>query len=217
MWRGSGGFGPEAPHLYRIGGYYYLMLAEGGTHVGHQITIARGTRPHGPFEPCPHNPILTHRDHLDRPIQATGHGDLVQLPDGSWWMAFLGIRNFGTLCHMLHHLRHETFLTPVSWRDGWPIVNDGQPVQLEMDAPALTPHAWQPTEPRRDDFDADVLHPWWNFLRNGGEANWSLSERPGWLALRGTACTLNDVGTTAFVGRRQQHPRSMLAQLPARF
>lgn len=86
LWSGTAGAqAPEAPHLYRIGAYWYLLIAEGGTERGHCVSIARGPAPDGPFEPCPDNPILSHRS-TNRPIQNTGHADLVEGPDGSWWM-----------------------------------------------------------------------------------------------------------------------------------
>ena len=59
LWSGSGLMFPEAPHLYRIGDWWYLMIAEGGTERGHGISIARSTSPAGPFEPCPDNPVLS--------------------------------------------------------------------------------------------------------------------------------------------------------------
>ncbi|WP_171026096.1 MULTISPECIES: glycoside hydrolase family 43 protein, partial [unclassified Clostridium] len=56
VWTGTGGRHPEGPHLYKINGKYYLMIAEGGTELGHMETIARSDSPYGPFESCPHNP-----------------------------------------------------------------------------------------------------------------------------------------------------------------
>ena len=50
---------PEGPHLYRIGDYWYLLIAEGGTERGHAVSIARGQSPQGPFESYCGNPILT--------------------------------------------------------------------------------------------------------------------------------------------------------------
>ena len=91
IWKGTGGAYPEAPHLYKINGLYYLIIAEGGTEYGHMVTIARSDSPYGPYENCPHNPILSHRS-LSSSIHATGHADLVQAHDGSWWAVFLGIR-----------------------------------------------------------------------------------------------------------------------------
>jgi alpha-N-arabinofuranosidase len=43
----------------------------------------------------------------------------------------------------------------------------------------------------------------WNFLRNPRDENYSLAGRPGWLRLNGSAVTMNDVDSPAFVGRRQ--------------
>ena len=42
LWSGTGGKFPEGPHLYRIGEWWYLLIAEGGTERGHAVTIARG-------------------------------------------------------------------------------------------------------------------------------------------------------------------------------
>jgi xylan 1,4-beta-xylosidase len=200
VWPGTGGQHPEGPHLYKIDGRYYLMLAEGGTSYCHMETIAQSETPWGPFEGCPHNPILTHRS-TDSPIQATGHADLIQAHDGSWWMVFLGIRPVRS--H--HHLGRETFLAPVSWTaDGWPVVGHDGMVSLEMKAQTLPLHPWD-EESARDDFDAQNLRLCWNFLRNPHPEDWSLADRPGWLRLNGSAVTLDAVDSPAWIGRRQEH------------
>lgn len=202
VWEGTGGRYPEGPHLYKINGTYYLMIAEGGTGCMHMETVARSKSPWGPFEPCPHNPILTHRD-SHSPIQATGHADLMQAHDGRWWMVFLGFRPAEGKFY--HHLGRETFLAPVTWsEDGWPVVNEAGSVSLEMQADCLPPHPF-PSEPVRDDFDSTDLRLCWNFLRNPYEGDWSLTARAGWLRLNGSALTLSDDDSPAFVGRRQRH------------
>jgi len=202
IWGGTGGRSPEGPHLYKIDGLYYLMAAEGGTEDGHMITITRGKSPWGPWESCPHNPILSHRS-LDRPIQTTGHGDLIQDADGSWWMVFLGTRPVGYPRY--HILGRETFLTPVIWEAGWPIVGDNGTVDLEMDGPLPNPDPWQENEPMRDDFDQPALGLHWNWVRNPSLERYSTTERPGWLRLMGSDATLNDEASTTFLGRRQRH------------
>jgi len=93
-WSGSGLKFPEAPHLYRIGDWWYLLIAEGGTERGHSVSIARGRSPRGPWEGAPANPLLSHSG-TARSIQNTGHADLVEAPDGSWWMLLLGVRPRG--------------------------------------------------------------------------------------------------------------------------
>ncbi|WP_277407506.1 glycoside hydrolase family 43 protein [Lacrimispora xylanisolvens] len=110
----------EGPHLYRIGGMYYLLLAEGGTEFNHSVTVARSQNLYGPYEACPNNPILTHR-HLGHnyPIQCIGHGDLIETPDKEWFMVMLGTRPLNGCAE----LGRETFLADVIWEDGWPVVS----------------------------------------------------------------------------------------------
>lgn len=116
---------PEAPHLYRIGEWWYLVIAEGGTERGHCVSVARGRSIAGPFEPHPGNPVLSARG-TSRAIQNTGHADLIQTPDGQTAMVLLGMRPVG-LTQAFSPLGRETFITPVRWVDGWPIP---QPVAL---------------------------------------------------------------------------------------
>ncbi len=203
IWAGTGGIYPEGPHLYKIDKTYYLMIAEGGTKYGHMETIAKSDNPWGPFESYPRNPILTHRRTVG-PIQATGHADLIEAHNGSWWLVFLGIRpnNGFPRCH---HLGRETFLAPVTWtKDGWPVVGRNGKVSLEMEADYLPLHPWGKKDVR-DDFKSQELGLQWNFLRNPRKEDWSLIERPGWLRLLGSEITLDDTDSPAFVGRRQQH------------
>ncbi|QFZ21471.1 glycoside hydrolase family 43 protein [Saccharothrix syringae] len=204
-WAGTGLQWPEAPHLYRVGDWWYLLIAEGGTERGHTVAIARARSPRGPWEGAPHNPILTHRG-TNRPIQSTGHADLVTTPDGQWWMVLLATRPRGYSPNF-HVLGRETFLTPVRWEDGWPHVD---PVNLRERAPS----GWHPVEadPARDDFDAPDLAPAWISPRSRPDGSWSLTERPGWLALHATGSTLDRPGAT-LVGRRQRYPESRTAVL----
>jgi beta-xylosidase len=196
-WSGSGGQYPEAPHLHRIDGWWYLLVSEGGTGDGHAVSIARSRSLRGPFEPCPSNPFLSHRS-TDLPIQSTGHADLVQAADGTWWLVLLGTRPRGAFPRF-HVMGREMFLAPVRWEDGWPVVG---PVQAQHPAPAAW-HPWAP-EPARDDFDTAALSPGWISPRSLPDTSWSLGERRGWLTLRAAGPSLDRPGYT-FVGRRQQH------------
>lgn len=199
IWSGTpGAMAPEAPHLYRIGDYWYLLIAEGGTERGHGVAIARGTSPSGPFEPCPHNPVLTHRG-TRHPIQNTGHADLVQAPDGSWWMVLLGVRPRGGTPGW-HVLGRETFLVPVEWVDGWPVIG-AVPTELPTPAWPLVPG---PVEPVRDDFELGELRPPWISPRERSPQHCTTKERSGWLTLRARGASL-DEPDAVFVGRRQQH------------
>ena len=203
LWNGTGGSSPEGPHLYKRNGFYYLVIAEGGTEYGHMVTVARSRSPWGPFESNPRNPILTHRNFKASPFQAAGHADLVEAHDGSWWTVFHAIR---PASRQAHHTGRETMLAPVAWsEDGWPVVNNTGTVTPRMDVKTLPPHPW-PAEPSRDDFDAAKLDVRWSFVRNLDPARLSLTERPGWLRLKGSTVTLDDTDfPPVSVLRRQQH------------
>jgi alpha-N-arabinofuranosidase len=204
IWSGTGGVWPEGPHLYKYNGLYYLMISEGGTSYNHSLTMARSSSPFGPFTANPSNPILTHRDHPELPLQATGHGDLIQTPEGKWWMPLLGIRPVDKL----HHLGRETLLAPVAWNDqGWLVVNKGQSLTTEMAADGLPPSSPWPMQAVRDDFSASRLGLQWTLLRGPGDGLWSLADRPGYLRLKGSSVTMNDIAQPAFVARRQEHMR----------
>jgi hypothetical protein len=122
VWQGTGMQAPEGPHLYAIAGTWYLLLAEGGTERGHSVTVARAPSPRGPFEPCPWNPILSHRS-LAHPVQNVGHADLVEAPDGRWAAVHLGTRPRGSTPGF-HVIGRETFLAGIDWIDGWPVFDE---------------------------------------------------------------------------------------------
>lgn len=191
---GCGGQCAEGPHIYRKNGFYYLMLAEGGTEYAHRETIQRSENIWGPYTACPHNPIISHKEYKKSEIQATGHADLVEDQNGNWWLVFLGIRRF---CHaLLHNLGRETFLAPVCWNDdGWPIVgyNGDGTIELEMDAPL--PEAPQPVDHGITiDFHKTPLDNRLFYTRNPKTENYIHNAKDGELILKGTEITLNEAG-----------------------
>jgi xylan 1,4-beta-xylosidase len=199
VWDGAGGIWVEGPHLYKINGKYFLMVSEGGTSYDHRVTVARSDSPWGPFESDPNNPILTHRHLSNHPIQVIGHSDITETPDG-WWLVCLGVRPQGG---RFHHIGRETFLAPVAFnKKGWPVVNGNRPIEFTMPAPKLPQHIW-PKEPAKDNFDSKQLALKWNYLRNPNESDYSLTERPGFLRLHGSAINMSDKDTPSFVGQRQ--------------
>ena len=99
-----------------------------------------------------------------------------------------------------HVLGRETFLVPVEWVDGWPVVGDLQP-EMPRRPPGSVRNSGEGV---RDDFDSARLHPRWVGVRRSPLAFSSFAERPGWLTVRGEAETLDDFYPT-MVARRQQH------------
>lgn len=203
---GCGGRYPEAPHLYKWFNKYYLMIAEGGTEYGHMETIQRADNPYGPFEVCPYNPILSHRDDMRGDISCTGHADMMEDHNGNWWLVCLGVRTCSNNEHkvMLHNIGRETYLAPVLWtKDGWPLVGDNGIISLEMDGelPGI------PKIVNRnfcDDFSRKSLRLDYNFLRNPIMDNYILNQKERQLILKGTEVTLNDIDSPTWIGIRQK-------------
>ncbi len=215
----------EAPHIYKKDGYYYLMVAEGGTFVNHSVMMARCSTIDGVYEICPRNPILTHR-HLSplRDISVTGHADIVETQNGEWWMVLLAVRPYDSSsglapaggCGNFHYnLGRETFMVPVTWgADGWLTVdNETGLVNMQERLPDL-PASYVPLADPNDDFEADTLAMMWNTIHPPVHPFYSLSERKGFLRLHllpDTICThtpgrwMPTQSSPAFIGRRQQH------------
>ncbi len=204
--KGWCGRSAEAPHVYKIGDFYYLMLAEGGTEYGHMVTISRSRDPYGPYEGCPYNPFFSHRNEECRDITCTGHADLVEDQNGNWWMVALAVRCIGENGNylMLHNLGRETFLAPVTWENGWPVVNEGRRLETQMQAvlPAQSLHS----EEREDVYDLDRIrreHALTS-VRKPLEEFCMIQDEHG-IELTGTdVCLSDDRATPVFVGIRQK-------------
>jgi xylan 1,4-beta-xylosidase len=194
---------PESPHLYKIDGRYYLLIAEGGTAHDHAVTIARSDAVTGPYVGYRRNPVLTHRNlGFGHPIVGVGHADLVDTPNGEWWMVLLAMRPYGGY---YYNLGRETFLVPVTWEDGWPVACPGTGrIEDTTRVPDLPEHRF-PIQSACDQFDGKELAPCWNFIRTPREDFWSLTERPGHLRLRLRPQSITGCVNPSFVGRRQRH------------
>lgn len=199
----------EGPHILKVGSFYYLVCAEGGTALGHSQVVLRSNSVTGPYTPFPGNPILTQRDlPTDRahPITSAGHAQLVQTPDGAWWATFLAVRPYQG---DYYNTGRETFLLPVTWTDGWPrILPRGQAIPNTHARPNL-PRQRPPAIPTngpfslREEFNGTALAPYWMMVRNP-RGDW-LRLHNGALALTARPVPLGGMGNPAFVVRRQQH------------
>jgi alpha-N-arabinofuranosidase len=104
-----------------------------------------------------------------------------------------------------YNLGRETFLVPVRWEEGWPVVSPGTGrVEFTYPIPNLPERTW-PTPPPCDNFDSSTLALHWNSLRTPPDEFMSLSERPGYLRLRLRPQKMSEQTNPSFVGRRQQH------------
>lgn len=220
IWNGTGGVWPEGPHIYKRDGWYYLMIAEGGTGPNHSITIARSRSIDGPYEGYEKNPILTNRG-TDQYFQNIGHGDLFQDVDGNWWGQCLGVRSGPS--GSVYPMGRETSLFNVTWEEGeWPEL---QPVRGRMHTSLLPPADRHvpgdgPFNADPDDFDftqeeaCDIpAHfVYWRVPRNDSFSVTSdgLEITPTRNNLTGHPLSTTEIELTgqrglAFIGRRQTH------------
>ncbi len=210
----------EGPHIFHKDGYYYLIAAEGGTGDNHSEVVFRSTKVDGPFISYKNNPILTQR-HLDPKrdyaITSTGHADFVETETGEWWAVFLGCRPYYPFEEGCYNTGRETFLAPVKWKNGWPVINpDHEEVQYHYPYP-IQPLIKQSDIPYsgnfliRDDFNTENLNYNWVFLRTPHEKWYTLKEREELLAiqLRPESCAENV--NPSFLGHRQQHAQGYIS------
>jgi beta-xylosidase len=153
----------EGPKFYKRNGWYYLSLPEGGVERGGQ-TVLRSRQIYGPYE-----------RRVVMPDGSPHQGGLVELDNGEAW--FIGFKSVG-------HLGRVPMLQPVRWVDDWPVFGDGGRPVMGGKKPAL-PFAEISHPQVSDEFDAASPAPQWQWNHNPVPTAWSLTERAGWLRLRG--------------------------------
>lgn len=197
---------PEGPKLFLKDGYYYLLIAEGGTGPTHRATIARSKSPEGPFESSPTNPLLFNGADMNLTIGNTGHATFADTPDGRWFATFLAKRYVDDWAV----LGREAFFAPVEWRDdGWPVVNSGNYVLMSQSYD-YGPDLEYPPKPYVDTFQGPELEISWYQLRSPYTKNYRLKSglkrqdnATGGVILNPNVYTLSDRDTPAAILRKQ--------------
>ncbi|WP_454830855.1 glycoside hydrolase family 43 protein [Pseudoxanthomonas wuyuanensis] len=217
----------EGPHLFKHDGWYFLTAAEGGTGDMHAQMVWRSRQVAGPYEPFPGNPTLTQRD-LDpqrpEPVTSTGHAQFVQLKDGTWWAVFLAVRPYQGDQYKTQ-LGRETFLLPVTWQDGWPVVLPrGERVPMVLERPAL-PRGEQPLPTSGpiewvERFSGPALPPQWMTIHPPQTA-W-FKTGAGGLSVTPSTVPLGTRGIgghiqPAYLAHRLQHHKATLTATLARW
>jgi xylan 1,4-beta-xylosidase len=177
-------FSPEGPKLLRHNGYFYLITAVGGTSgppTGHMVIAARSRSIDGPWEDCPHNPIVRTKS-VEEPWWSRGHASLVEGPAGDWWMIYHGYENgFRTL-------GRQTLLDPVEWTsDGW-----FRAVGGDLSRPLPKPRGGEAVPsgfPHSDDFSKNRFGTQWSFHDPKPDEmdRVRFADRGLWLAGRGSS------------------------------
>ncbi|MEO5944475.1 MAG: glycoside hydrolase family 43 protein [Ferruginibacter sp.] len=199
----------EGPHILKKNDWYYLYAAEGGTSVNHSEVILRSKNIWGPYVPYEHNPILTQRDLPEdrlNPVTSTGHAQFVEGPDGNTYAVFLACRPY---TGDYYNTGRETFLAPVKWDTGWPVINpDSKEVKYSYDVP-FKEVKQKNSLPQSGNFDYTIkfkkqLDPALMFLRSADSSSFSLNKKTG-LTLKLKPETIMEYGVPSFIGKRQQH------------
>ncbi|TCM40708.1 family 43 glycosylhydrolase [Novosphingobium sp. ST904] len=173
----------EGPKLFRRGDWFYLVTAVGGTAgppTGHMVTVARSRSVHGPWEDCPHNPVIRTWNPADRWL-SRGHATFVEGPAGDWWAVYHGYENG------FYTLGRQTLLEPIRWdKQGWPHAM-GADLARPLAKPSggeAGPHgmAWS------DDFSGPSLGSRWRFYNQapGAGARATVGGNALTLAAKGT-------------------------------
>ncbi len=202
----------EAPHIMKRNDWYYLYAAEGGTSVNHSEVVFRSKDVWGPYVPYENNPILTQKglpeDRKD-PVTSAGHAQFVEGPDGKTYAIFLAVRPYEG---DYYNTGRETFIAPVEWKDGWPIINpDNKEVKYTYTAD-FKEIKQKDALPQSGNFSYTIsfdkaLDPSLLFMRTLDKSWYSLSKKEG-LTLKLKPETIMEMGNPAFIGKRQQHLNS---------
>lgn len=156
----------EGSQLFKHDGKYYLFnitWPRGGMRT---VVLHRADKLTGPWE-----------GRLGLQDKGVAQGGMVETPDGEWF-AYL-FQDHGAV-------GRTPFLVPMRWQDGWPVLGvDGKaPMQLNLPASGgLIPGIVDSDEFERRR-GARALPLVWQWNHNPDDANWSLTERPGFLRIR---------------------------------
>lgn len=213
VYAGSGIGCTEGPHMYHIGEWYYLLVAEGGTGYDHCVTMARSKSIWGPFETAPGNPILTSDKEDMSALQKCGHADFTDTPDGEWYMVHLCSRPLNGMKWCT--LGRETAIQKMKWsEDGWLELAAGgkfagskteEPLGNNIGKGTVTEETERPGNVKdiHETFDGAKLPAGFVSPRISWENFTDLQSRPGWLRITGHE-SMNSLHRVSLVALRQQ-------------
>ncbi len=209
VYGGSGLRCTEGPHMYHVGDWYYVIVAEGGTGYEHCVTMARAKTVWGPFETMPDNPVLTSDRDNPWELQKCGHADIVDTPDGEWYMVHLcsrpEIQDGGA--KKWCPLGRETAIQKMVWcEDGWlRLKAGGKFAKVETEELSFSENGVNDEENGfHDDFKDDELSVRYSSPRNDYAEFADVKARPGFVRIRGQEY-MNSNHRVSLLAVRQKH------------
>lgn len=199
----------EGPHILKKNEWYYLYAAEGGTSINHSEVVLRSKNVWGPYVPYDKNPILTQRDlpaNRKHPVTSAGHAQIVEGPDGKDYAIFLAVRPYQD---DYYNTGRETFLAPVEWIDGWPVINPNKKEIQYSQTFNFKEIKQKGTLPQSGNFGYTItfdkgLDPALLFMRTIDYTSFSTSKKKG-LTMNLKPETVSEFANPSFIGKRQQH------------
>lgn len=192
----------EGPHIYHVKDWYYLIVAEGGTGYGHCVTMARSKSVWGPYEVDPKNPMLGSKMEEEAFLQKCGHADIVDTPNGEWYMVHLcGRPRKGEKACVLGR---ETSIQKVCWNEeGWLRLAQGgfTAAHFVEEPKGIEEHPFSLPE-EKDDFDKEQLEIRYVSPRIPLGDNADLKVRKGFLRLTGQE-SMNSLHRVSLLAVRQ--------------
>lgn len=163
----------EGTKIYKLNGYYYLSIPEGGVSTGWQ-TILRSMNIFGPYE----KKVVLEKGLTE--VYGPHQEALIDMPNGEWWfMHFQDVPSLGRVCH----------LQPVRWKEDWPLIGAdldgnriGEPVYVWKKPDAGEVYLVSVPQ-SSDEFNDTMLGLQWAWNHNPENQAWSLVSSPGNLVL----------------------------------
>jgi xylan 1,4-beta-xylosidase len=200
-------FAPEGPKIFRRGDWFYLVTAVGGTAgppTSHMVIVARSRSIHGPWQDCPHNPIV-HTKSVDEPWWSRGHATVIEGPAGDWWMIYHGYENgFRTL-------GRQTLLEPIEWTsDGWFRAKGGT-----LSKPLPKPRGGRTSSAGfalSDDFSTNKFGVQWSFFNPGPDEMARVRYQHKSLIIKGKGSSVANCSPLTFIVGDRSYEASVILE-----
>src|SRR5574344_571496 len=162
----------EGVHIQKVRGYYFLFVIAWPQNSMRTEFCFRSKTIEGPYEKK-----IVLQD------EGAAQGGIVDAVDGKW---------YGFVFKDHGPVGRTPVLVPVTWVEDWPLFGVNGKVPHDMAYPVAGATGSDETDERyaivtSDDFDEQKLRVAWQWNHNPDNANWSLTERPGFMRLRNGA------------------------------
>ncbi len=162
----------EGAHMYKKNGYYYIFTTGHG-YNGVEL-VSRSKSIYGPYE----TKFLVYQDGMNYADAGVHQGGFVDAMDGSSWFFMFQDRDY---------LGRDPVLQPMRWVNDWPVLGDpanGNKLVSTWQKPVKGNFSYSFPQ-TSDEFNKPDLGNHWEFNHIPIKSNWSLTEHPNFLRIKG--------------------------------